>query len=208
MDVRFYNDSVFTIAGPSSSGKTVFVQKLIKYRQVLFRQNVNNIHWYYGIIHPPKIPRVNMILHKGLTDGWSGDIKPLDMIVLDDLFVEAANNKEVTNAFTRLAHHTPCTILFITQNVFHHSTESRTRALNTHYLVLMKNPRDASQISYIARQMFPKNSNFLVESYRDATSGNAFSYMLLDFRQQTPEYMRVRSEIFPNENNIVYINNM
>jgi len=209
MDLRFRNDSVFTVAGPSSSGKTVFVQKLLKNRASLFKHRVKHIHWFYGMIPPPmKKDGLNITYHKGLLDGWSDNIQPYDLAVLDDLFIESANNKEVTNAFTRLAHHKPCTIIYITQNIFHQSNDARTRALNTHYLTLMKNPRDGSQISHLARQMFPRTSKFLTDVYRDVTEDAAFSYIILDFRQETPSNLRVRSHIFPNEPHAVYINNL
>ena len=38
MDVRLKNESVLVVAGPSSSGKTVFVTKLIRYKNQLFQQ--------------------------------------------------------------------------------------------------------------------------------------------------------------------------
>lgn len=205
MDARFENQSVFTIAGPSGSGKTEIVKKLIKFRNVLFRQKINKVHWFYGII-PPRGLDKDIIPHKGLAEGWSDSVKALDMVILDDLFVEASNNSEVTNAFTRLAHHRPCTVIYITQNIFHQSKDSRTRNLNTHYLVLMKNPRDQLQISHISRQMFPKNSSFLVDIFTKVTEEKAFSYLLLDFRQETPTVLRIRTGIFPGEIYRVYIN--
>ena len=45
----------------------------------------------------------------------------------------------------------------------------RTISLNAHYLILFKNPRDASQINHLAKQMYPTKSKFMVEAYRDAT---------------------------------------
>ena len=183
MDVRFDNDTVFTICGPSGSGKTVFVQNLIKHRKSLFREAVGKVHWFYGIVPPPFSPL--LILHQGLESGWSDVVGARDMVIIDDLFVESGTNKEVTNAFTRLAHHKPCTLIFITQNLFQRSADSRTRSLNTHYLVLMKNPRDGSQISHISRQMLPNNSQFLTQVFQDVTADAPFSYLLLDFRQHT-----------------------
>lgn len=208
MDLRFYNDSVFIISGPSSSGKTFFVGNLIKYSHLLFRQKINRFLWFYGIVEPTLNNTCQRIIpHKGLPDDWSKKIKPLDFVVIDDLFMEGANNKELTNAFTRLSHHKPCTLVYITQNLFQKSQDARTRSLNTHYLVLMKNPRDKTQISHIARQMYPGNSAFLVDAFNDITLKNPYSYMLLDFRQQTREYLRIRSGIFPHEDYVVFINN-
>lgn len=202
--MRFENDSVFVISGPSSSGKTYFVRNLITHAKVLFKHKINRFLWFYGIVPPAGVK--NVILHKGLTDNWSDKIKPYDFVVIDDLFMEGGNN-EVTNAFTRLANHKPCTLVYITQNLFQKSQDSRTRSLNTHYLVMMKNPRDKTQISSLARQMYPGSSGFLLDAFNDVTSKKPFSYLLMDFRQQTPENLRVRTGIFPGDKYIVFINN-
>lgn len=203
MNLTLETESVMTVCGPSGSGKTVFVEKLIKHRTQIFRNKIKSVHWFFGIVPPSKLEGIT--LHQGLQDGWTDLIKPYDMVIIDDLFVESGSNKELTNAFTRLAHHRPCFLVYLTQNLFHKSGDSRTRNLNTHYLVLMKNPRDAQQISYISRQMYP-GSNFLVEVFRDVTEDTPFSYVLLDFRQTTPSSLRVRTGIFPGEIYKVYIN--
>ena len=41
------------------------------------------------------------------------------------------------------------------QNVFIKNEEIRTISLNSHYLLVLKNPRDASQINHLAMQMYP-----------------------------------------------------
>lgn len=195
--MRFKNDSVIIVAGPSASGKTVFVTNLVQYKNDLFRKPIPSVKWFYSAEggSPPK--GVTAIM--GLVKGWSDYINPWDMVVIDDLLVETANDKTLTAAFTRLAHHKPCTLVYITQNLFHKSTDARTRSLNMHYLVMMKNPRDASQISHIARQMYPKASEALVEAYHSVTHNSPYSYLLMDFHQDTPAELRIRTNIFPHD---------
>jgi len=41
-------------------------------------------------------------------------------------------------------------------------------------MVLFKNPRDASQFANLARQMYPKQWQFAVEAYKDATRMKRF----------------------------------
>jgi len=53
-------------------------------------------------------------------------------------------------------------------------------SLNAHHMILFKNPRDISQFANLARQMYPKTSQFAVEAYRDATR-EPYSYLLVDF---------------------------
>lgn len=109
--------------------------------------------------------------HFVLIEGQSQvfDIQPHDLVVLDDLMTEAAKSDQVTALFTHAVHHLPCFLIFLTQNLFLQNKEATTRHLNAHYLVLFKNPRDASAIAHLARQMYPDEPKFLPVTYADAT---------------------------------------
>ena len=77
--------------------------------------------------------------------------------------------------------------------------------LNTHYIVLFKNPRDAGQVATLARQMYPGKSKFVIESYEDATK-EPYGYLLIDLRPETDERYRIRTKIFPDdERQFVYV---
>ena len=71
-------------------------------------------------------------------------------------------------------------------------------------MIVFKNPRDSLGISTLARQMYPNNTNFLVQSFQNATK-NPYSYLLLDLHQRTPENMRLRTNILPGQKQIVYV---
>lgn len=212
MDIRFKNASVFVVAGPSSSGKTVFVSKLIKYKKFLFQYDIPSVKWFYsGVGGQPPEGVVGIKVEspgQGLPEDWVDLIKPWDMAVFDDLLMETAADKSLTAAFTRLAHHKPCTLVYITQNLFHKSADARTRSLNMHYLVLMKNPRDASQIGHIARQMYPGNAEALIKAYQQATHSTPYSYILIDFHQDTPAELRIRTNIFDANPSVFLINTL
>ena len=64
-------------------------------------------------------------------------------------------------------------------------------------MVLFRNPRDASQVEHLARQVFPTTPRRLTAAYKDATSGSAHSYLVMDFNQDTPDDFRVRNTLFP-----------
>ena len=112
-------------------------------------------------------------------------------------------DESVSKIFTKDSHHRDISVLYLTQNLFHHSKQNRTMSLNVHYLVLFKNARDASQISHLAGQMYPGKSKFLIDAYRDATS-IPFSYLLIDLKPDTDDKLRIRSNIFPGETHYVY----
>ena len=80
----------------------------------------------------------------------------------------------------------------------------RTISLNAHYMILFKNPRDGSQITHLSKQMYPSRSKYMMEAYRDATSP-PYGYLFIDLKPDTPEDMRLRSNIFPGEHTIVYV---
>ena len=123
------------------------------------------------------------------------DIRPHDIVVLDDLIHESKNSQDVTSMFTRAAHHKPCFVIFIMQNLFPPGREARTRSLNTHYFVIFKNPRDKSQIEFLARQIVPRNPKALIEVFEVATE-KPHSYLFLDLTQECPDQFRFRSNLF------------
>ena len=89
-------------------------------------------------------------------------------------------------------------MLYLVQNLFPKNKESRTINLNSQYMVVFKNPRDASQMSHLARQMYPGHVKFVPKTFKDATS-ITYGYLLVDLKQDTPEDMRLRTIIFPDD---------
>lgn len=72
----------------------------------------------------------------------------------------------------------------------------RTIGLNSNYYLLLKNPRDLTQIEHLGKQMFPGKKGFLRNAYLDATS-QPYGHLLIDCKSDTPDELRVRSNIVP-----------
>jgi hypothetical protein len=89
-------------------------------------------------------------------------------------------------------------VVFITQNLFHKNKFVRTMNLNTHCIVMFKNPRDAGQVAILARQIYPGKSHFVVEAFKDATK-EPYGYLLIDLRPDTDDRYRIRTKIFPDD---------
>ena len=106
--------------------------------------------------------------------------------------------------FTQCSRHRKMTVIYINQNMYCQGKHARTINLNTHYMILMKNPRDASQIRCLGKQVFPGKSQALVEAYNDVMS-EPFGYLVLDLAPHTEEKYRIRTGIFPEEVCTVYI---
>ena len=195
MDFRLRCNRTMCIVGPSHSGKTHLTLKLLERRHEIFDCLPKRVIWCYGIyqhdLHQ-ELARLNFEIHPGIIS--TADIRPYDIIVLDDLLNESRNSQEVTAMFTKAAHHKPCFIIFIMQNLFPSGKEARTRSLNTHYYIIFKNPRDKSQLEFLSRQILPRKSKSLVEVFETATE-KPYNYLFLDFTQECPDEYRLRSNL-------------
>jgi hypothetical protein len=191
------------IAGPTGSGKSYFVSDLIKYKQEMFSMIPDKIVWFYGIHQPlyDEIPNVTFV--EGLPSKYREYLGINTLFIIDDLMSECGSDKRLTHLFTKGSHHLNLSIIFITQNFFHKGKEMREVTLNAHYLLLCKNRRDLSQIVHLGRQLFPRHVKYFQEVYEDATK-KPYSYLLIDLRSETPEEMRLRTQILPNQTQYVY----
>ena len=70
--------------------------------------------------------------------------------------------------------------------------------------MVFRNPRDSLGITTLAKQMFPKHTDYLMEAFRDATS-KPYGYLLIDCHQLTPEDIRLRTNILPGEKQYAYV---
>jgi len=57
--------------------------------------------------------------------------------------------------FTKISHHRNVSVVYLTQNLFNKNKYARTISLYAHYLVLFKNPRDATQFATLAATSAP-----------------------------------------------------
>ena len=190
------------ISGPTGCGKTQFTFRLIEKANAVMEPPPERIVWCYGVYQHTfsKLPQVEF--HEGLPDIAIFDGKSKTLLVLDDLMHET--DDRVTKIFTKISHHMDVSVVYLTQNLFFGGKQNRTIGLNAHYLVLFRNPRDATQVAHLARQMYPGKSKFLIEAFKDATV-KPYSYMLLDLKSETEDKFRVRANIFPDEENFVYV---
>ena len=196
MDPRLKHPFTCVVAGPSSSGKTQFVVRLIRHADRLVDPPPEKIVYCYGEFQPSFLEFSQVEFHEGLPDVSRFDGRSRVLLIIGDLMNEA--DQLVCNLFTKLSHHRNVSVVFVTQNLFHRNRHVRTMNLNTHYVVLFKNPRDAGQVAIMARQMYPRKSNFVVEAFRDATR-EPYGYLLIDLKPETDDRYRFRTNIFPDD---------
>ena len=202
MDPSWKHPFTCIIAGPTSSGKSVFTLKFINEAENLITPPPEKIIYCYSEYQPIFNEYPQVTFSEGLPDLEQFDGKQRTLLILDDLMSET--NDSVSNIFTKFSHHRNISVIYLTQNLFYKSKQSRTMSLNAHYIVLFKNPRDLLQVSTLSRQMFPGKGQFLVEAFKDATA-KPFGYLVLDLKPDTEEKYRIRTKIFPGEKQFVYL---
>ena len=124
------------------------------------------------------------------------------LLIIDDLMSET--DFRVTNLFTKGLLHKNASVIYISQSLFHKGKENRNISLNSHYLTLFKNPRDAAQIFLLGRQIFSDRIKYFREALADATS-RPYGYLLIDLKPTTTDELRLRTDVFPSEMTIGYV---
>ena len=96
--------------------------------------------------------------------------------------IDAGGDKRIVNLFTRCSHHRNLSVIYIVQNLFHQGKGSRSISLNSHYLVLFKNPRDKLQIVTLAKQTYPGQTHSFIQRYEEAVQ-RPFGCLLVDLKK-------------------------
>lgn len=202
-DIKFRQGFSCVISGPSKSGKTEWVKKLILNKDVMISHPPDRIIWVYTEWQPAykDLSAQGVVFVEGLPD--LNEIKGAQMLILDDMMQQMKQDKRLVQLFSRGCHHWNMSVIHIVQNLFFSGL--RTSRVNAEYLVLMKNPNDQLQVQTLARQLFPNKQKFFIDSYNDATE-KPHSYLLVDLTQYTNDKLRLRTNIFPDDKyQIVYI---
>ena len=201
--------SPIMISGPTGSGKTYFVHKLL--RNNMFTEKVSSILYCYGVYQnyfdQMLLTLPDITFYEGVPNQET--IKSLNngkfnIIILDDLMEIIIKNVDTQNLFTKFCHHYNITAIFITQNIFAQGPYSRSINLNTHIIILFRNKRNETQIHTLGKQLFPGNKQAFIEAYNDATEYQ-YGYLLKDCDPTSLNVFKLRTNIFPQENTIFYL---
>jgi hypothetical protein len=199
MEGRLITPFSMGIFASRASGKTHFVRSLLLEQERLIHTPFKKVLWIYKSWQDD--------LFKELNSQTNFEIEFIDdipntmvekatvntLIVIDDLMRTATSSPLVESLFTR-GRHLGLSVVFLSQNLFNKGKYSRDLALNMDYIVLFKNVRDVTQITHIARQMYPNNTNFLMKAYEDATR-RTYGHLFLDLKPNGEQSLRVRGNI-------------
>ena len=210
-DVTFGRGKPFTLilCGPSGSGKTEWIKNFLYHRDVVLHERPAKVFLFYTHLQPI----YNTLLRDGyvhqLIEGVPSyeELKELvtpyksapggSLCIFDDP-MSTLGHGESARVFTELSHHTRSSVIWVSQTLYAESAEFRRMSLNSHYLVLMKNPRNARIVITLSSQIAPYKNSYIVQSYQAATS-QPYGYLLLDFEQGQSDAVRMRGSIFKHE---------
>lgn len=206
-DCRFKFPFTWFVSGGTGCGKTTMVLKFLRHHKILTTNpECSNViycynEWQSGFDSLAKedvvtewyegLPTMETIKEKIEPFKSTGTI-----LVLDD-FGQQLNSSYV-ELFTVVSHHSNCSVILMTQNLFDKNPIYRPISMNSKYMTVFKNPRDNHQISALARQTFPESYRDIVKIFHKATE-KPHSYLFFDFDQKTPNKLRVRTQILPQE---------
>ena len=197
------------LAGSTSSGKTTFVRRLLDNLYRMTSEEPGKILYCYGAFQPLyeeiKKDHPDVTFIEGLP--CRDDMEQLasrgpSLVVLDDLLSEVTNSRDMQSLFTRYSHHRNISVIFVSQNIFFGGKYTKTINLNTHYLVLFKNP-NLAQIKTVGHQLLPGRASLLSQAFEDATS-RRYGYLFVDMHPNQERDLMLRSRVFPGEDTVVY----
>ena len=112
---------------------------------------------------------------------------------MDDLMT--STDDRVAEMLTEISHHRNLSVVYLTQNFFHKNKQTGTLSLNSHYIALFNNARDAIQVANLACQMYPGKSAFMIEAFKNVTIAS-YWYILIYLKQETDDKLRLRTRFF------------
>lgn len=211
-----YHPLRLVIAGPSGSGKSWWILKLIKSRELLFDTKFNRI--LYCV--PPKKSQVHLTIFDKIKEFFNqaeliyGLPKPTDIIgdalpklvIIDDQMTQIFTSPFMEEVFIQHSHHSSCSLIFTTQNFFN-SGKTKTIIRQCNYKVIFNSPADQVILRHISCQLKPDQPNFLINVFQTLDQlfpADDYKYILIDGEPKSKmKKLRIRTHIFPNNDNVI-----
>jgi len=212
-DLKFQTPCSICVSGPSQSGKSQWILKLLRNRQLLFNTNFYELYYCIPenlslspnpIFEEIKQTYPNARLHFGLPDttklNLNFDNTP-KLLIIDDLMTEFLSSFQIVKLLSVEVHHCNITTIFTLHNLFAPSKFGRTITRNINYKVLFSNRLDIKEIRNVSLQI-SNQPNFLAESFEflNKEFPQEPAYIVVDGHIKSKlKKLFVRSQIFPSE---------
>lgn len=205
----FCSPCVIQIVGPSMTGKSTIVRKLIEYKDSLFEIRPTKVLYCYGVWDKKFDEMKNINFIKGIPNDlehinseYFQDSSNHLLIVFDDLMDEIVKSSEMERLFVRGVHHCNISVIYVSHNLYYQGRFSRTISLNLQYLILLRGNKDTRQLHLLGGRLGLKKE--ISYAMKDIESAK-YSYILIDCHPKNEHYMKVITGIFPGDIKIGYI---
>ena len=190
------SNGVMAVVGPSFSGKTELLKRMVANADALFEQPPTMIlichhpgcgDQFRSLRHDPRVQ-----LSEGLPkDGFQSlrDCPGTKLCIFDDLVLDRELMHNLTCVY---AHHWHTFFVFTFHQLF--AENNRVVRLNARYLTLMSSPADRSSVAKWAAQYRPGATRYFLDCYADATS-RPYGYMVVDLTHEADERRRLRTNV-------------
>jgi hypothetical protein len=203
---RFKMQSCVQVSGPSNVGKSVFVSRVLEFKNDLIHPPPQIIIYCYSTYQEELFNKMKSscgdMIHfvEGLQSLEKLTFNPTvsHVLVLDDLMHEVSNSEFAANLFTKTAHHGNLLIFYITQNIYLKAKHSTTINKNIKYNVVFRNKRFRHELETLARQSLGMKSRHITRIMELAAEENSHPYIILDLHNDTSETKAIVTNIFPN----------
>ena len=203
-EFNFRHEFSLLVAGPTQSGKTYFVQQILKHNRIVYEEQKSiRIFWYYNQWQEcyeglKTSLRKSIRFERGVPE-LSEDLSEINprynnIIILDDLMAEAKDSPVVSRLFTQGRHRNASVILLL-QNMFPKGKYNTDISRNAQYLALFRSPSDRKQIGIIGERTFDKNRVHFMNAYYKETE-KPFGYLLVDNKPDTPTEKQILADLF------------
>lgn len=212
--LKFKTPCTMCISGPSMSGKSEFIVRLITFREKLFDTSFDCIIYCepeeLALRHNPifeKIKNVfpNVQLIVGLPDvaklHLNLDNRP-KLLIIDDLMESFLQSDAMVKLLSIDVHHYNISTLYTLQNYFAPSRFGKTLSRNVNYRCLFYNRLDLTEVRTISIQI-SQRPRFLLDCFEFLKKEfqKEPPYLVIDGHVKSPlNELMVRSQIFPLPN--------
>ena len=203
------------VAGPTTSGKSWFMAKIIEHRSTIYNCSFDRIVYFsphclsggqekYIASLRKSFPNLELSASLPNVDDFSIVADDSHKLFLIDDFMESFNNSSLAfKLLTIDSHHRKISVIVTSHNLFGASKYQKTFSRNYSEMVLLANRGDKLSLRTLGSQMFPDSPRILLRamSWVEDHSEENPKFILLDISPITtlPTNMIVRTNIFPHD---------
>ena len=209
---KFQTPCSICVSGPSQSGKSHWIVKLLKNRRELFPIEFHEL--YYCVpenlsLNPnPIFEEIKKYFPTARLNFGLPDVAKLNLnfdntpklLIIDDLMTEFLASYDMVKLLSVEVHHCNITTIFTLHNLFAPSKFGRTITRNINYKVVFSNRLDIKEIRNVSLQI-SNQPNFLKTCFDFLNTEFPYepSYVVIDGHIKSKlKSLFVRSQIFPD----------